>query len=77
MGISSINWYGILILDLLILKLSINNFLTNKSIALFQSIKWFIDEFIEREKRFLDSGGSFIVPFPIPRVISKTNEYNI
>ena len=37
----------------------------------------FIDEFIEREKIFLDSGGSFIVPFPIPRVISKTNEYNL
>jgi 2-polyprenyl-3-methyl-5-hydroxy-6-metoxy-1,4-benzoquinol methylase len=31
----------------------------------------FLDEFIKREIRFLDQGGKFLVPFPIPRLISK------
>ena len=31
----------------------------------------FIDEFIKREKKWLKSGGKFIVPFPNFKIISK------
>ncbi len=34
----------------------------------------FIDEFILREEKFLDAGGKFIVPFPVPRIIDKSGE---
>ena len=30
----------------------------------------FLDEFIDREKEFLDNGGKFIVPLPNFRIIS-------
>jgi hypothetical protein len=33
----------------------------------------FIDEFMEREKAFLDGGGQFIVPCPRFEVIGKHN----
>ena len=31
----------------------------------------FIKEFIKREKKWLDGGGKFIVPFPKFKIISK------
>jgi len=34
---------------------------------------YFLDEFIEREKDYLNKGGKFIVPLPILRVISSVN----
>lgn len=33
----------------------------------------FIKEFVQREKKYLDDGGMFIVPMPIPKIISKAN----
>ncbi len=34
----------------------------------------FIGEFVQREKDYLDNGGVFIVPMPVPKIISKANK---
>lgn len=34
----------------------------------------FITEFVRREKAFLDGGGVFIVPMPVPKIISKASK---
>lgn len=33
----------------------------------------FIKEFVQREKAYLDTGGVFIVPMPVPKMISQAN----
>ncbi len=37
----------------------------------------FINEFIEREEKFLSAGGKFIVPFPYPRIVDLNGEYKL
>ena len=34
---------------------------------------WFADEFIQREKEYLESGGKFLIPLPTFQIISKEN----
>jgi hypothetical protein len=37
------------------------------------ALPWhFIDEFLDREREFLDRGGKFIVPMPAVRVVSES-----
>lgn len=37
----------------------------------------FIDFFVEKFKDYLDEGGQFIVPLPVPRIITKDGEWQI